>query len=83
MNPSERIDQLIAELTDWRGKTFAGIRKSILEAEPAGVAPNSRAIISDSDNSVTSAHANFRAASRANSSGRQPGSPDTLMKAIE
>jgi hypothetical protein len=33
MNPSERIDQLIAELTDWRGKTFASIRKSILEAE--------------------------------------------------
>ena len=33
MNPSERIDQLIAELTDWRGKTFAGIRKIILEAD--------------------------------------------------
>jgi hypothetical protein len=33
MNPSERIDQMIAELTDWRGKTFAGIRKSILEAD--------------------------------------------------
>jgi hypothetical protein len=33
INPSERIDQLIAELTDWRGKTFAGIRKSILEAD--------------------------------------------------
>jgi hypothetical protein len=33
MNPSERIDQLIAELTDWRGKTFAGVRKSILEAD--------------------------------------------------
>ena len=33
MNPSERIDQLIAELTDWRGKTFAGIRKSIREAD--------------------------------------------------
>jgi hypothetical protein len=33
MNPSERIDQLIAELTDWRGKTFAGIRKSILGAD--------------------------------------------------
>ncbi|MGP0090181.1 MAG: DUF1801 domain-containing protein [Xanthobacteraceae bacterium] len=33
MNPSERIDQLIAEITDWRGKTFAGIRKSILEAD--------------------------------------------------
>src|ERR1700751_6017392 len=33
MNPSERIDELIAELTDWRGKTFASIRKSILEAD--------------------------------------------------
>jgi hypothetical protein len=33
MNPSERIDQLITELTDWRGKTFASIRKSILEAD--------------------------------------------------
>jgi len=33
MNPSERIDQLIAKLIDWRGKTFAGIRKSILEAD--------------------------------------------------
>ena len=34
MNPSERIDQLIAGLTDWRGKTLASIRKSILEADP-------------------------------------------------
>ena len=33
MNPSERIDQLIAKLTDWRGKTLAGIRKSILAAD--------------------------------------------------
>ena len=33
MNPSQRIDQLIAELTDWRGQTFAGIRKSILAAD--------------------------------------------------
>ncbi|MGF6779690.1 DUF1801 domain-containing protein [Paraburkholderia sp. GAS334] len=33
MNPSERIDQLIAALTDWRGKTFASIRKSILAAD--------------------------------------------------
>ena len=33
MNPSERIDRLIAELTDWRGKTFATIRKAILEAD--------------------------------------------------
>jgi hypothetical protein len=34
MTPSERIDQLIAGITDWRGKTFAGIRKSILGADP-------------------------------------------------
>lgn len=33
MNPSESIDQLIAGLTDWRGKTLASIRKSILEAD--------------------------------------------------
>jgi hypothetical protein len=32
-NPSQRIDQLIADLTDWRGKTLASIRKSILEAD--------------------------------------------------
>jgi hypothetical protein len=34
MNPSERIDQLIAEITDWRGKTFAAVRKTILAADP-------------------------------------------------
>jgi hypothetical protein len=33
MNPSERIDQLIAGITDWRGKTFASVRKIILEAD--------------------------------------------------
>jgi len=33
MNPSERIDQLIAGLEDWRGKTLAAVRKSILEAD--------------------------------------------------
>src|SRR5580658_1917277 len=33
MNPSERIDRLIARLTDWRGKTLASVRKSILEAD--------------------------------------------------
>jgi hypothetical protein len=33
MNPSERIDQLIARLRDWRGKTLASVRKSILEAD--------------------------------------------------
>jgi hypothetical protein len=34
MNPSERIDELIAGITDWRGKTFAGLRKTILETDP-------------------------------------------------
>jgi hypothetical protein len=34
MNPSEQIDELIAEITDWRGKTFAAIRKTILAADP-------------------------------------------------
>ncbi|MGD0115744.1 MAG: DUF1801 domain-containing protein [Dehalococcoidia bacterium] len=34
MKPNERIDKLIAELTDWRGKTFADIRRIILEADP-------------------------------------------------
>jgi hypothetical protein len=33
MNPSEHIDRLIAGLTDWRGKSLAAIRKSILEAD--------------------------------------------------
>jgi hypothetical protein len=33
MNPTERIDDLIAKLADWRGKTLAGIRKSFLEAD--------------------------------------------------
>ncbi len=33
MNPSEQIDQLIAKLRDWRGKTLASIRKSILETD--------------------------------------------------
>jgi len=33
MTPSERIDQLIAKITDWRGKTFAAIRKGILAAD--------------------------------------------------
>ena len=35
MTPSELITQLIAGITDWRGKTFAGIRKTILEADRA------------------------------------------------
>jgi hypothetical protein len=34
MTPSERIDQLIAGIADWRGKTFARIRKIILAADP-------------------------------------------------
>jgi hypothetical protein len=34
MNASERIDEMIATLTDWRGKTLASIRKSVLEADP-------------------------------------------------
>jgi hypothetical protein len=34
MNPSERIDQLIAGLDDWRGKTFAAVRKIVLAADP-------------------------------------------------
>jgi len=33
MKSSERIDKLIARLTDWRGKTLAGIRKSILATD--------------------------------------------------
>src|SRR5579863_2685048 len=31
---SALIDEMIAELTDWRGKTLATVRKSILEADP-------------------------------------------------
>jgi hypothetical protein len=34
MNPSERIDQQIAELADWRGHMVARLRKLILEADP-------------------------------------------------
>jgi len=33
MTPSRRIDRLIANLKDWRGKTFATIRKTILAAD--------------------------------------------------
>ena len=33
MTPSEKIDKLIAGITDWRGKTFAAVRKTILEAD--------------------------------------------------
>lgn len=34
MTPSEKIDRLIAGIADWRGKTFAAMRKAILEADP-------------------------------------------------
>lgn len=33
MTPSEKIDALIAKLTDWRGNTLASVRKAILEAD--------------------------------------------------
>jgi len=33
MTPSERIDRMIAEITDWRGKTLATVRKAILAAD--------------------------------------------------
>ncbi len=33
MNASETIDRMIAGLTDWRGKTFASMRKAILAAD--------------------------------------------------
>jgi len=33
MTPSEKIDELIANITDWRGKTFAAVRKAILDAD--------------------------------------------------
>lgn len=33
MTPSEKIDKLIAGITDWRGRTFASVRKAILSAD--------------------------------------------------
>ncbi|EKS29067.1 DUF1801 domain-containing protein [Afipia felis] len=33
MTPSEKIDQLIAGIADWRGATFAALRKAILDAD--------------------------------------------------
>nr|WP_217445849.1 DUF1801 domain-containing protein [Burkholderia metallica] len=33
MQPSERIDALIAGITDWRGKTFAELRQTILAVD--------------------------------------------------
>ncbi len=35
MKPSERIDQHIAGIDDWRGKVLATIRRIMLEADPA------------------------------------------------
>jgi hypothetical protein len=32
-NPSGRIDALIANLADWRGRTFAAVRKAVLAAD--------------------------------------------------
>lgn len=34
MDASARIDELIAGIEDWRGETFANVRKIILEADP-------------------------------------------------
>jgi hypothetical protein len=33
ISASEQIDRLIAGITDWRGKIFAGVRKAILAAD--------------------------------------------------
>ena len=33
MNPSERIEQLIESIEDWRGKTLADVRKAFLDAD--------------------------------------------------
>jgi hypothetical protein len=33
MDGPERIDRMIAELADWRGKTFAQVRKAVLAAD--------------------------------------------------
>ena len=35
MSASDNIDRLIAGLKDWRGTTFASLRKAILAADPA------------------------------------------------
>jgi hypothetical protein len=34
MNPSKLIDKQIADLTDWRGKTLAKLRKIVHDADP-------------------------------------------------
>ncbi|VWB13398.1 hypothetical protein BLA14095_00338 [Burkholderia lata] len=36
LTPTERIDALIAGIDDWRGKTFADLRQTILDAQ-AGI----------------------------------------------
>ncbi|MDF0504558.1 DUF1801 domain-containing protein [Burkholderia cenocepacia] len=36
LTPSARIDALIADIADWRGKTFADLRQTILDAQ-AGI----------------------------------------------
>jgi hypothetical protein len=33
-NPSGQIDELIAQITDWRGQTFARVRTIVREADP-------------------------------------------------
>lgn len=37
MEPSKRIDEMIAGLADWRGRIIADIRKTIQEADPEAV----------------------------------------------
>jgi hypothetical protein len=34
MTTSKQVDELIAEIPDWRGKTFATVRKTILATNP-------------------------------------------------
>lgn len=34
MTPKQQIDQYIADLDDWRGKTLARVRQTILAADP-------------------------------------------------
>jgi hypothetical protein len=34
MDASEKIDRMIADLSDWRGKTFVSVRKAMLAADP-------------------------------------------------
>jgi len=37
MNPSERIDEQIAELADWRGQMIARLGTLIREADPTSL----------------------------------------------